>query len=204
MPAAGASTASTPSISLRVDQDGKHTIYTRQGQETHHLRGIGGPRGFCYSREMVKAEEMYDITVVGGGPVGLYAAYYAGLRECRTKLIEMYPELGGRLISMYTEKEVFDGAGHTRILARDLVAQLKEQAFQYRPTVVLNERVTGLRILGERVIELATPAGLHYSQTVIIAVGSGAFVPRKLDIPHLIDLEGHGIYYYLTAFEPLR
>ncbi|MFA5808550.1 MAG: NAD(P)-binding protein, partial [bacterium] len=53
---------------------------------------------------MVKADELYDITVVGAGPVGLYAAYYAGLRECRTKLIETYPQVGGRLISMYPEK----------------------------------------------------------------------------------------------------
>jgi len=64
--------------------------------------------------------------------------------------------------------------------------------------------VKGLKILGERVIELATAKGLHYSQTVVIAAGCGAFVPRKLDIPQLIDLEGHGIYYYLPSFEPLR
>jgi thioredoxin reductase (NADPH) len=70
--------------------------------------------------------------------------------------------------------------------------------------MALSERVTGLRVLGERAIELETTGGLHYSQTVVIAAGCGAFVPRKLDIPHLIDLEGHGIYYYLPSFEPLR
>lgn len=153
---------------------------------------------------MVLQSEMYDVTIIGAGPVGLYAAYYAGLRDCRTKLIETYPQLGGRLTSMYPEKEIFDVAGHTRILARELVTQLTEQAMQYRPTVVLNERVTGLRIRGERVIELSTPKERHYSQTVVIAAGCGAFVPRKLDIPHLTDLEGHGIYYYLPSFEPLR
>ncbi len=153
---------------------------------------------------MVRQSDMYDITIIGAGPVGLYAAYYAGLRDCRTKLIEMYPQVGGRLISMYPEKEIFDVAGHTRILARDLITQLTKQAMQYRPTVALNERVTGLRIRGERVIELSTPKGRHYSQTVVISAGCGAFVPRKLDIPHLIDLEGHGIYYYLPSFEPLR
>jgi len=153
---------------------------------------------------MVLRSDLYDITIIGGGPVGLYAAYYAGLRDCRTKLIEMYPQVGGRLISMYPEKEVFDVAGHPKILAADLVRKLTEQALQYRPAVVLNERVTGLRLLGERVIELSTPEGVHYTQTAIIAVGCGAFVPRKLDIPHLIDLEGHGIYYYLPSFEPLR
>lgn len=153
---------------------------------------------------MVLQSEMYDVTIIGAGPVGLYAAYYAGLRDCRTKLIETYPYLGGRLTSMYPEKEIFDVAGHTNILARDLVTQLTKQAMQYRPTVVLNERVTGLRIRGERVIELSTPKGRHYSQTVAIAAGCGAFVPRKLDIPHLTDLEGHGIYYFLPSFEPLR
>ncbi|MGB3398727.1 MAG: NAD(P)/FAD-dependent oxidoreductase [Candidatus Deferrimicrobiaceae bacterium] len=153
---------------------------------------------------MVLQSEMYDVTIIGAGPVGLYATFYAGLRDCRTKLIETYPHLGGRLISMYPEKEIFDVAGHTRILARDLVTQLTKQAMQYRPTVVLNERVSGLRIRGERVIELSTPKGRHYSQTVAIAAGCGAFVPRKLDIPHLTDLEGHGIYYYLPSFEPLQ
>jgi len=153
---------------------------------------------------MVRQSDMYDVTIVGGGPVGLYAAYYAGLRDCRTKLIEMYPQVGGRLISMYPEKEIFDVAGHTKILAKDLVDRLVAQAMQYRPTMALSERVTGLRVLGERVIEIETPGGLHYSQTVVIAAGCGAFVPRKLDIPHLIDLEGHGIYYYLPSFEPLR
>src|SRR5574342_867086 len=153
---------------------------------------------------MVGQSDMYDVTIVGGGPVGLYAAYYAGLRDCRTKIIETYPQVGGRLISMYPEKEIFDVAGHTMIVAKDLADRLVAQAMQYAPTMALSERVTGLRILGERAIELETPGGLHYSQTVVIAAGCGAFVPRKLDIPHLIDLEGHGIYYYLPAFEPLR
>jgi thioredoxin reductase (NADPH) len=153
---------------------------------------------------MVLQSEFYDITVVGAGPVGLYAAYYSGLRECRTKLIEMYPQVGGRLISMYPEKEIFDVAGHRKIVAADLVRELTEQAMQYDPTVVLDERVTGLKILDERVIELTTPKGRHYTQTAIIAAGCGAFVPRKLDIPNLIDFEGNGIFYFLPSFEPLR
>ena len=153
---------------------------------------------------MVRQSELYDITVVGAGPVGLYATYYAGLRECRTKLIETYPQVGGRLISMYPEKEIFDVAGHRMIVAADLVRELTAQAMQYDPTVVLDERVTGLKILGERVIELSTSRGCHFTQTAIICAGCGAFVPRKLDIPHLIDFEGQGIYYYLSSFEPLR
>jgi thioredoxin reductase (NADPH) len=153
---------------------------------------------------MVRQSDFYEITVVGAGPVGLYAAYYSGLRECKTKLIETYPHVGGRLVSMYPEKEIFDVAGHRKIVAAELIRELTEQAMQYSPTVVLNERVTGLRILDERVIELTTPHGLHFTQTVILAVGCGAFVPRKLDIPQLIAFEGNGIHYFLPSFEPLR
>src|SRR3990170_6580960 len=105
---------------------------------------------------MVRQADMYDVTIVGGGPVWLYATYYAGLRDCKTRLIDMDSRLGGRLISMYPEKEVFDVAGHTRILARDLIAELTRQAMQYRPTVVLDARIVGMRLHGERVIELDT------------------------------------------------
>ncbi|HBO69901.1 MAG TPA: ferredoxin--NADP(+) reductase [Deltaproteobacteria bacterium] len=153
---------------------------------------------------MVRQADMYDVTIVGGGPVGLYATYYAGLRDCKTKLIDMEPQIGGRLISMYPEKEIFDVAGFPRILARDLIAELTRQAMQYRPTVVPDERVVGMRLHGERVIELTTTKGSHFTQTSILAVGSGAFVPRKLDIPHMAALEGHGVYYYLPSFEPMR
>jgi ferredoxin/flavodoxin---NADP+ reductase len=154
---------------------------------------------------MVRQSELYDITVVGAGPVGLYAAYYSGLRECRTKIIEMYPQVGGRLISMYPEKEIFDVAGHVRIVAADLITELTAQAMQYGPTVVLDERVCGLRVLDERLIELTTQEGAtHYTQSVVLTVGAGAALPRKLDVPNLISLEGNGIHYYLPAFEPLR
>src|SRR5512134_124540 len=154
-----------------------YTTHDRQGpRET----GTGNPHPSAILSDMVLQSEFYDVTVVGAGPVGLYAAYYAGLRDCRTKLIEMYPQVGGRLISMYPEKEIFDVAGHPKIVAADLVRLLTEQAMQYPSTIVLSERVTGLRVLGERIVELATENGTHYSQTVIIAAGCGAFVPRKL------------------------
>jgi len=93
---------------------------------------------------------------------------------------------------MYPEKEIFDVAGHRRIVAADLVRELSDQAMQYRPEVVLNERVTGLRILGERAIELTTPAGRPLHPDRDPRAGCGAFVPRKLDIPNLIDFEGTG------------
>jgi len=118
---------------------------------------------FCYSLRMVKADELFDITVVGAGPVGLYAAYYAGLRSAGQTDRNVPP--GRRPADLHVpEKEIFDVAGHRSIVAAELIRELTAQAMQYGPTVVLNERVTGLRILGERVIELTTPAGVHYTR----------------------------------------
>ena len=39
--------------------------------------------------------EVYDITIIGGGPAGLFASFYAGLRDAKTKIIEATGELGG-------------------------------------------------------------------------------------------------------------
>jgi thioredoxin reductase (NADPH) len=172
---------------------------------------------------MVLQSEMYDVTIVGAGPVGLYATYYAGLRDCRTKLLETYPQVGGRLISMYPEKEIFDVAGHKNILARDLIRAYQagdavppdgrperegdglacsrragDRAFDPGREPLYPDRGDRRGMRGVRSAETGHP------ETAVIAVGCGAFVPRKLDIPHLTDLEGHGIYYYLPSFEPLR
>lgn len=47
--------------------------------------------------------EIYDVTIIGGGPAGLFSAFYSGLRELKTKIIESEPRLGGKL-NVYTEK----------------------------------------------------------------------------------------------------
>lgn len=152
----------------------------------------------------IRPDELHDITFVGGGPAGLFGAYYAGLRRAGVKIIESLGQLGGSLIHIYPEKEIFDVMGYPRIKSKKLVENLIEQAVQYKPTVCLNEKVTGLKILGECLIKLSTTVGDHYSKTVIITAGNGAYVPRTLDIPNIKELEGKGIYYYLTRFDHLR
>jgi thioredoxin reductase (NADPH) len=151
-----------------------------------------------------RTDELHDITFVGGGPAGLFGAYYSGLRGARAKIIESLGQLGGSLIHIYPEKEIFDVMGYPRIKSRDLVSKLIEQTMQYHPTICLNEKVTGLKILGECLVKLTTTRQDHYSKTVVITAGNGAYVPRTLDIPNMKELEGKGIYYYLTKFDHLK
>src|SRR3954451_13508865 len=83
-------------------------------------------RGACVMAEL--PGEIRDITVIGAGPVGLSTAVWAGMREASSRIIDSLPELGGQLTTLYPEKWIFDVPGHRRVLAKDLVAELREQA----------------------------------------------------------------------------
>jgi thioredoxin reductase len=141
--------------------------------------------------------EVFDITIVGAGPSGLFATFYAGLRQMKTKVIDALEEPGGQVAVLYPEKYIFDVPGYTKVLAKDLVKALTEQAFQYNPTVVLGERVTSLgRVDG--MFELVTDKGTkHYSKAVLVAAGVGAFSPNRLDAQGAAEYEGKGVYYFV-------
>ncbi len=150
----------------------------------------------------------YDITILGAGPTGLFAAYYAGLRHMKTKIIDSLDQLGGQLAALYPEKFLFDIPGFPRVLARDLASGLIEQAMQYAPTVVLNEVVQTLEPVTEvpghhehipaPLYKLTSPAGggqSHFTRTVLIAAGTGAFSPKKLALPEAAAFEGCSLFY---------
>jgi thioredoxin reductase len=142
-------------------------------------------------------DDVFDLTIVGAGPSGLFATFYAGLRQMKTKVIDALEEPGGQVAVLYPEKYIFDVPGYTKILARDLVKNLVQQAFQYAPTVVLGERVTSLK-KNDGVFELGTDKGnKHYSKAVLVAAGVGAFSPNRLEAKGAADYEGKGVYYFV-------
>lgn len=141
------------------------------------------------------SEDVYDLTIVGAGPTGLFATFYAGLRQMKTKIIDALEEPGGQLAVLYPEKYIFDVPGYTKVLASDLVKTLVKQAFQYGPTVVLGERVMTLHKT-DGLYEIGTDKGTkHYSKAVLIAAGVGAFSPNRLEAQGASDYEGRGVYY---------
>src|SRR3954451_858317 len=74
--------------------------------------------------------EVRDITVIGAGPVGLSVAFWAGMREASSQIIDSLPDFGGQLTTLYPEKWIYDVPGHPRVLAKDLVDLLKQQTLE--------------------------------------------------------------------------
>jgi len=123
--------------------------------------------------------EPKDITIIGGGPAGLFALFYAGMRGISAQVVDALNEPGGQLAALYPEKFIFDVAGYTKVLAKDLVKALREQAAQFGEPVHLAQRVTGLEHRDGTFV-LHTEKGDYPTKSIIVAAGIGAFSPRRL------------------------
>jgi thioredoxin reductase len=154
------------------------------------------------------SDGVVDITILGAGPAGLAAAYYAGHRDASVRLIESLEQIGGQVAAVYPEKHVYDVAGHPKIQGQALVDLCAEQGLQYEPEVRLGEEVKSLERLGENGDELLAvttdKGGPYLSRKLIITAGHGAFEPRKLGIDDVDRWEGKGLHYFVRQKDVFR
>jgi thioredoxin reductase len=150
-------------------------------------------------------KDIRDITIIGAGPVGLITAFWAGMREASSRIIDSLPDIGGQLTTLYPEKWIFDVPGFPRILAKDLVDELKRQSLdQFDVPVYLD--TTAERVEYEpdpadpdrRIARLVTDRGDLLTRTIVIAGGHGAFEPKKLPGYDMSPWEGKGAAYLVS------
>src|SRR3954447_18545796 len=142
------------------------------------------------------AEDLTDLAIIGAGPVGLFAAFYAGLRQMSVKLIDSLDVLGGQLVTLYPEKYIYDVAGFPRVLAKDLATSLIEQGMQYGAVPCLGEQVRSMDFEEQsRVFTLHTSKTEPRTRAILIAAGVGSFTPKKLALPQVEQFEGKGLHY---------
>jgi thioredoxin reductase len=150
------------------------------------------------------AAEIVDVAIIGAGPTGLFAAFYAGLRQMSVKILDSLEILGGQLTTLYPEKYIYDVAGFPKVLSKDLATGLIEQAMQYQPGVCLGEQVQRLDYdEATRIYSLVTPKTAHRARSIIVSAGVGAFQPKTLGLPNAHGFEGRGLHYFvkdLTSF----
>ncbi|AXN39719.1 NAD(P)/FAD-dependent oxidoreductase [Peribacillus butanolivorans] len=146
---------------------------------------------------MEKQSEVFDITIIGGGPVGLFTAFYAGMRQASVKIIESLPQLGGQLSALYPEKYIYDIAGFPKVLAQDLVNQLLEQMDQFDTEICLEQSVETIVRSTEGIFAITTTEETHYTKAIIITAGNGAFQPRKLKMEGEEKYENTNLHYFV-------
>lgn len=151
----------------------------------------------------MSSDDLFDLTIIGAGPTGLFAAYYAGFRGLRTKLIDSQPDLGGQVTALYPDKFIYDVAGFPKILGKDLVRNLVDQAMQYHPAVHLDENVQAVG-RQDGVITLRTNAGEHRTKVVLITAGIGAFTPKTYKRPELDQWIGKGLAFAVRSKDDYR
>ena len=151
---------------------------------------------FMEEEKLTSEKDIYDITVIGGGPVGLFAAFYAGLRDVRVKIIESLSELGGQPAVLYPEKVIYDIPGFPAITGANLVDSLIEQTerFKDKTSICLKEEVKTFEKEGD-IFTIETNKGQHFSKAIIIACGNGAFAPRQLGLENEERYADYNIFY---------
>ncbi|WP_054951399.1 NAD(P)/FAD-dependent oxidoreductase [Numidum massiliense] len=155
------------------------------------------------AEDAFREEKLYDITIIGGGPTGIFAAFYGGMRNASVKILDSMPQLGGQLAALYPEKYIYDVAGFPKVRAKELVDNLTEQARHFNPTVCLEEKVLNVEKQGDHFL-MTTQKGTHLAKTIIITAGVGAFEPRKLRLPDAERYEGKNLHYFVSDMQSFQ
>jgi thioredoxin reductase (NADPH) len=142
-----------------------------------------------------------DLAVIGAGPAGLYATYYAGFRGMSVAVIDSLPEAGGQIAALYPEKEIFDIAGLPAVKGQQLVDALLTQAATAKPTFLLGESAVELDT-GEDGVTIGTDQGSRVrAKAVLLTAGIGTFTPRELPVG--TEYLGRGLRYFVPRLEEL-
>lgn len=146
-----------------------------------------------------------DLLIVGAGPVGMFSAFYAGMRNLSVRLVDSLPELGGQPKALYPEKKIFDIPAYFSITGQALSQVLEEQLGRFKDStqIHLNEKVLDVKKIGND-FNIKTSKDTYTAGAVVIAAGNGSFKPRKVAIDGLDDYEERHISYYVSDFAKYR
>jgi thioredoxin reductase len=156
-----------------------------------------------------------ELAIVGAGPVGLYAAYYAGFRGLETLVIETLPLVGGQIATFYPNTAIYDVPGFPAVTGGELIERLQQQASAFPIMFRLGEEVSSVvregdllrldtRPVDPRSATVTDDARAVRVQAVLVAGGIGTFSPQRIPDPAIDAFEGRGLTYFPPPADDVR
>lgn len=153
-------------------------------------------------------EIIYDIAIIGGGPVGIFSIFAFGMQLLNCVLIDAFQELGGQCACVYPEKYIYDIPGFPKIKSRQLIDNLVEQAMVFDPTILLQSVVENIETFDDYFLLSIKNSSNEIRQVkakaITLALGAGIFKPVKLAIEHSEELEDKQIFYFINELTKFK
>ncbi|MDA0260846.1 MAG: NAD(P)/FAD-dependent oxidoreductase, partial [Proteobacteria bacterium] len=142
-----------------------------------------------------------DVTIIGAGPVGLFAVFTLGMLGMRCQVVDVLDELGGQCTALYPEKPIYDIPGYPEIAAGELIGRLGEKIAPFRPAFHLGQQIVAVKKDHAHWIAF-TSKGLEIkSKAIVIAAGVGAFGPNRPPLDRLEEFEGQSVFYTVRRIQ---
>lgn len=137
---------------------------------------------------------IYDIIIIGGGPIGLFTAVTAGEMGAACLIIESRLHLGGVMMAAYPDKEVYNFPGIAQIKGRDLIADLTDKAMSFGLVTSLGEYVRNIKSGNKGTVIVRSNKNDYVASTAIVTSGLKAYYSPFIELIKVKNWNGNNIY----------
>ena len=136
-----------------------------------------------------------EALVIGAGPVGLFQVFQLGLQGIHSHVIDALPHVGGQCAELYADKPIYDIPGIPFCTGQELVERLQQQIAPFHPTLHMGHPVSQIERQSDQRLAVVTISGQRFlTNTLFIAAGVGAFVPRRMVLDGLEAFDGNQVF----------
>ena len=147
---------------------------------------------------------IHDITIIGGGPVGLFSGAVAGEMGASCNVLESRCQMGGIMMAVYPDKDVYNFPGVPVIRGRDLIHELLSKLKAFGVSIRPGEYVDQIRNGEDDVFIVKSNRTEYVSRAVLMTTGLKAYYSPLVDYIQIQDWDGEEIYEGWPSLDELQ